>query len=1314
MRISELHLEGFGTLADLSLEDIPPGMAIIFGDNEAGKTTLLRFLRSVLFGLPTRLQKAYYPTADGSRKGGRIVVANDKEEGIVVERHEGKGSGVLTVTFPDGSKGGPEELRQIVGSATEELYSNVFAFGLAELQTFESLKTDKVKDSMYSAGLGVGARTIPDVMKELQKQLRSLFVRGGSSGSVNKLLSEIDGLGQMLRGHAMDQDEYGRIQNELRVCGDDAVDTAGKLLAARTRLAHIQRMHNAWELWTDLGTNIGLLDTLPPIEHFPEDGVRRLDILRTRETESEDQLRSASADGAQVRERLHGLRVNDEILVVSDGISELERGLDHFTVMGNDMASLTSEIVAKEQQLRQSLEDLGEGWGEHKLAEFDLSVAAKEEFGRCRRQMLEATRLHGEQRARRSHQQQQVEESVVKHEEMAKALAELPEPIPGLRSDVILQLRAGLESYTSAKSDLPLVETETDVRVEGLEATLRQIGSDWDESRLESFDGSLAVQDHVSTQQSVLGELRSGKAQAETRLEDLTSAYRDAGAELRQAEDAVTALPAGSETDEEHTTEQLHDIRSLRRELTAIEVSQSDLAHLEERHKDQQDGLERLSRVGDGTKRALPAWLAPLIAGVGVVGGMALWLLNDSWVTGIVLCAVFVTVAVIIHLSRTRDTGGDHESDIVALRESLTKLVEAINSRKLAVDEQVSQYEEAGRSLGISDPISHASIDELERLCEMQLARLRDLRPLAQKVVTAKQTQRTLKEKVVVAEKAYGHAELQLYQGEENWRTWLGEIGLPVTLSPEAAGHAMTRVDAARDQLREIAGRRGRIRQMQEKIAAFEAQVSAAVVEAGVKGEDKPEGTVHVLVSRLETTNERMRLRDEQERLLLEGEKRATREKATLDTVEKQYVTSMREVETCKRAWQHMMAQRGLAGTLSAEDAEGTMQSIADSRQRYDLLVDLRGRRSGLNRAISDYHHKVTVIMHALGRAEPQIADLGAIVPGLMKERDEAQAVHREADRLNQRIAEIEVQSDLLRAGLQRHQTAITELFSAAECNDEDSFRRNAVSFEKRRTAEESINRTQIQLSNQVGKGGEFSLLAAEFQAVTEEELAREADTLTQELEALELRQGELADEGGRLRQQLENLERSGVVSELRNQRQSSVSQLAANAEQWSVLKITEQLIGRAREKYERERQPGVLREAQHYFTSITDGAYTEIHAPLGDEQILVRTSSGTTRELGQLSTGTAEQLYLSLRFGFVKEFVQRSEPLPLIFDDILVNFDPRRARATGEAIVELAGSLQTLFFTCQPAMVALFKDIQPDIPVYHLNSGTLASAGGK
>jgi len=85
--------------------------------------------------------------------------------------------------------------------------------------------------------------------------------------------------------------------------------------------------------------------------------------------------------------------------------------------------------------------------------------------------------------------------------------------------------------------------------------------------------------------------------------------------------------------------------------------------------------------------------------------------------------------------------------------------------------------------------------------------------------------------------------------------------------------------------------------------------------------------------------------------------------------------------------------------------------------------------------------------------------------------------------------------------------------------------------------------------------------------------------------------------------------------------------------------------------------------------------------------------------------------LYLSLRFGYIQEFGRRARPLPVVMDDILVNFDPKRARAAISTMLELGEKNQILFFTCHPEAVSLIKELDQNIPVWALKGGECRKA---
>lgn len=60
MRIEGLYIEGFGHYSAKSIGPFNSPVTVIFGPNEAGKSTLLAFIRAVLFGFPSR-RSTYYP-----------------------------------------------------------------------------------------------------------------------------------------------------------------------------------------------------------------------------------------------------------------------------------------------------------------------------------------------------------------------------------------------------------------------------------------------------------------------------------------------------------------------------------------------------------------------------------------------------------------------------------------------------------------------------------------------------------------------------------------------------------------------------------------------------------------------------------------------------------------------------------------------------------------------------------------------------------------------------------------------------------------------------------------------------------------------------------------------------------------------------------------------------------------------------------------------------------------------------------------------------------------------------------------------------
>jgi uncharacterized protein YhaN len=86
---------------------------------------------------------------------------------------------------------------------------------------------------------------------------------------------------------------------------------------------------------------------------------------------------------------------------------------------------------------------------------------------------------------------------------------------------------------------------------------------------------------------------------------------------------------------------------------------------------------------------------------------------------------------------------------------------------------------------------------------------------------------------------------------------------------------------------------------------------------------------------------------------------------------------------------------------------------------------------------------------------------------------------------------------------------------------------------------------------------------------------------------------------------------------------------------------------------------------------------------------------SGRSLSLDALSRGTKEQLLLAVRLAVIGDLAYKGIKLPLLLDDILVNFDERRTEAAAQLLLDWANQgqgHQILFFTCHPHLARLFE----------------------
>jgi uncharacterized protein YhaN len=203
-----------------------------------------------------------------------------------------------------------------------------------------------------------------------------------------------------------------------------------------------------------------------------------------------------------------------------------------------------------------------------------------------------------------------------------------------------------------------------------------------------------------------------------------------------------------------------------------------------------------------------------------------------------------------------------------------------------------------------------------------------------------------------------------------------------------------------------------------------------------------------------------------------------------------------------------------------------------------------------------------------------------------------------------------------------------------------------------------------------------------------------ERDRLDDSLAQLDRERSDVLVQIGTLGETIGRLERESDTSVLRQDLEDARGALQAAAQEWLERRIARELLRGTRRYYEAQHRPAVLERAETLFLAWTDPEYSgfDLLSGSGLAAVIAR-EDGVRVALEGLSRGTAEQLYLAMRLALVEHLGTQQESMPIVMDDVLVNFDPERAKAVANLLCRFAREHQVLLFTCHPSTAEMFRE---------------------
>lgn len=194
---------------------------------------------------------------------------------------------------------------------------------------------------------------------------------------------------------------------------------------------------------------------------------------------------------------------------------------------------------------------------------------------------------------------------------------------------------------------------------------------------------------------------------------------------------------------------------------------------------------------------------------------------------------------------------------------------------------------------------------------------------------------------------------------------------------------------------------------------------------------------------------------------------------------------------------------------------------------------------------------------------------------------------------------------------------------------------------------------------------------------------------VTYQLEGLTMQASELLETIKKLQTDLATIdveiglmESSEAYSEAVFRLEVEKENLNKAAKEWATLRVIQTVIQNAKKSYQEKYLSDVMEVTSNYFEKLTNGKYLKVIAPEGKRLFQVETAKFGRFNVNELSQGTIDQLYISLRLALSK-VMQSKFPVPIIIDDAFVHFDNMRMEQGIDLIKEIAAEQQVFFFTC-------------------------------
>lgn len=360
MKILALRLAAYGPFTDTTLDFCASNtnFHLVFGPNEAGKSSALRALRHLLFGIPARTGDNFRHPYPQLRIGARLAGSDGRQ--IDFLRRKGQ---VKTLRTADDADVLPDDaLAPFLGGADQAVFEQMFAIGHEDLvRGGQEIVCGKghVGEALFAAGAGL--IRLQAVQQGLEQDCATLFKPGGSTPRINQDLAALREMRKKQKEALLLETTWQTHHQALAEARTRMTQVRQALAETKQQLARLQRIRDGLPAMARRKEIEAALAALAQVPDLPDDfGEKRRDTERDLSVAARDLEHARQAIEALHR-RLEALPVPESLIQQAAAVEALQHELGSYRKAQKDRPGLDGRMRTLQQQAADKLIQVGRG-----------------------------------------------------------------------------------------------------------------------------------------------------------------------------------------------------------------------------------------------------------------------------------------------------------------------------------------------------------------------------------------------------------------------------------------------------------------------------------------------------------------------------------------------------------------------------------------------------------------------------------------------------------------------------------------------------------------------------------------------------------------------------------------------------------------------------------------------------------------------------------------------------------------------------------------------------------------------------------------